>query len=182
MVMRQACPPGLALEWRPPQKILASTREGSSSCPSGEPQSRPGPESCPDWTLGLSGPSPGKDDCRARARAPSAWAVAEVLGETVRGSEALCLVWSSVAGSSPCLPWAGKTEGKTSSEEGSPASAGKWGGSSCVPTKDSLGSGELSGLIEVILVLRASWPVGWGAETCLDLGEVAATSSKKGAL
>lgn len=51
-------PPGLAMEWWPPQKILASTREGSSSCPrQREPPCGPGPEFRPDWTSGLSGPS-----------------------------------------------------------------------------------------------------------------------------
>lgn len=103
---------------------------------------------------------PGKDDCRARVRPPTALAVAEVLGELDRDLEEVCPVWSSVAGSSPVLPWPGNTEAKTSLERDNSASAlptfWEWGSGSRVPVKNTLGCRELSGLMEGTLVLLAS--------------------------
>lgn len=127
---------------------------------------------------------PGSDDCRARVRV--ALALAEVLGELDRDLEEVCPMWSHVASSSPVLSWPGKTEAKTSLEGDNFASAlptfWDWGSGSRVPVKNILGCGELSGLLEGILVLLASLSANLEIGSWVDLGEVAGPSSKENRL
>lgn len=128
---------------------------------------------------------PGKEDCRARVRPPVALAVAEAAGELDKGLEEVCPLCSRVACGSPAWSWARKTEAKISLESGDSASASpSWEGcsGSCVPVKDVLGCRELSGLLEGILVLLASWSADLGVGSWVDLGKVADLSSKESRL
>lgn len=125
---------------------------------------------------------PGKDDCRARVRPPTALEVAEVLGELDRDLEEVCPTWSNVAGSPPVLSWTGETEAKTSLEGDNSASAlpafWEWGRGSRVPVKNILGCRELSGVLGGILVLLASLSASWEMGSLVDLEKVAGPSSK----
>lgn len=112
-----------------------------------------------------------------------ALAVAGVLGRLGRDSEKVCPMWSSVGCSSPGSSWAGKTEAKTLLEEGNLASASpsswEWGSGSCIPVRDTLRCGEISGLLEGILVSLASLSPDFRMGSWVDLGEAVDSSSKE---